>query len=317
MAVNSIKRFVVSVSVLLLTATIAFMLLELNTQKDNDKLIVSVKKPLLAKNFSNLRNTIDTATHLEHWLPDWYNVSDVDILLKNRVRMVRERCESYNGERNIWKTKPLLRMVRSKRLVYCCTAKAGSTFWRNILQRVTETDVRGAPTKTMFTTVRNPWHRLVSMYIQKIETVYGRTLKSHVRQFCSKKVKGKPSFKVFVKDCVIAEWQQQRYNIHWLPSTERCKVCKSSNDFIVAVENMEPEANYILKMAGLTDPSTFFNNTRNETIRKNEKKNLSSSYQSYYKGMDTEDIETLQRIYAFDIYVLQYPQTPFVDFDKS
>lgn len=85
----------------------------------------------------------------------------------------------------------------------------------------------------------------------------------------------------------------------------------------VAVENMSEESNYVLEQAGLKNPVEVFNNTREDTIRKNEKAQLSSDYQSYYRDMNSSDIQALRSLYSFEIYVLQYPDTPFVDFKAS
>ena len=85
----------------------------------------------------------------------------------------------------------------------------------------------------------------------------------------------------------------------------------------VAVENMATEANHILYQAGIKHPEHIFNKTRENTIRKNEKQQISASYQDYYRDMDQKDIEDLKRFYSFDIYVLQYPHSPFVDFARS
>ena len=57
--------------------------------------------------------------------------------------------------------------------------------------------------------------------------------------------------------------------------------------------------------------------TKKNAVRGNEKQHLSASYQDYYKGMNRKDLKALEKLYAFDIYVLQYPNTPFVDFKQS
>lgn len=71
---------------------------------------------------------------LEHWRPDWYDHADIGLMLYNRVRRVKQRCIDYDGERNQWKILPRVKIARSNNLEYCHTAKAGSTFWSNLLQ---------------------------------------------------------------------------------------------------------------------------------------------------------------------------------------
>lgn len=80
---------------------------------------------------------------------------------------------------------------------------------------------------------------------------------------------------------------------------------------------MATEAYHVLQQAGINDPEDIFNKTRENSIRANEKKQISASYQDYYRNMDPGDIEDLKKFYSFDIYVLQYPHSPFVDFAKS
>lgn len=80
---------------------------------------------------------------------------------------------------------------------------------------------------------------------------------------------------------------------------------------------MAVESYHVLSEAGISDYKTLFDEVRQGTIRSNEKQGLSQSYQTYYKTLDEEDIKALGELYGFEIYVLQYPKTPFVDFAKS
>lgn len=73
---------------------------------------------------------------VEHWLPDWYNLtlSEMDTLLFTRLKGIRERCQTYGGLRNQWRSFPPIVMRRSRNIEYCATAKAGSTFWKRLLE---------------------------------------------------------------------------------------------------------------------------------------------------------------------------------------
>lgn len=74
---------------------------------------------------------------LDHWLPDWYEEPDIDYVLHQRLLHIRQRCLSgFTGKRNAWKEEPALVIARSKQIEYCSTAKAGSTFWKNVLGRI-------------------------------------------------------------------------------------------------------------------------------------------------------------------------------------
>ena len=77
---------------------------------------------------------------------------------------------------------------------------------------------------------------------------------------------------------------------------------------------MNVETTHILKEAGISNPEDLINETKNASLRENEKTKKSASYQSYYRRMDKQDIEALRKMYSFEIYVLQYPHSPFVDF---
>lgn len=91
------------------------------------------RKQSVTAGYTSLSPTT-SAFHKEHWLPDWYNQTDIGLLLYRRVREVKHRCAEYEGERNKWKVKPRVKLAHSKNLEYCYTAKAGSTFWGHLLE---------------------------------------------------------------------------------------------------------------------------------------------------------------------------------------
>ena len=80
---------------------------------------------------------------------------------------------------------------------------------------------------------------------------------------------------------------------------------------------MMPEGAFMLSTMGVEDADKFLQGVRDSTIRKIEAKQVSKHYQEYYDSLDIRDIKQLQDIYAFEIYVLQYPHSPFVAFKKS
>ena len=127
----------------------------------------------------------------------------------------------------------------------------------------------------------------------------------------------------------MPQLQQTFNNCTFRSKVQCCKICinfcnfdfvnceKKITCFAVAVENMSAESKYILEKAGLRETARVFNKTKKQTARGNEKRRLSASYQDYYRGMNRKDLKALEKLYAFDIYVLQYPNTPFVDFEQS
>ena len=73
---------------------------------------------------------------LEHWLPDWYEKTDIVSLLNSRLKGIKERCRTYIGARNKWRRSPPIVLKRSPTIDYCATAKAGSTFWKFLLAAI-------------------------------------------------------------------------------------------------------------------------------------------------------------------------------------
>lgn len=80
---------------------------------------------------------------------------------------------------------------------------------------------------------------------------------------------------------------------------------------------MMPEGEYMLSALGMKNATEFLQSARDQSIRQMEADKVSKYYQSYYDSLKVEDIKQLQDLYAFDIYVLQYPHSPYVDFKKS
>ena len=80
---------------------------------------------------------------------------------------------------------------------------------------------------------------------------------------------------------------------------------------------MSAESSYILEKAGLNEAAQVYNGAKESSVRLNETQRLSASYQDYYRGINPKDLKALEELYAFDIYVLQYPNTPFVDFKQA
>lgn len=73
---------------------------------------------------------------LEHWLPDWYGQPDIGTVLSNRVGRLQQRCQTYQGHRNKWLLNVFLAHSNSTMLGFCPTAKAGSSFWKAVIQEL-------------------------------------------------------------------------------------------------------------------------------------------------------------------------------------
>ena len=94
--------------------------------------------------------------------------------------------------------------------------------------------------------------------------------------------------------------------------TQVCSICT------VTVENMNAEAAYILKNhAGIPDVENYLQSSRQKSIRVSEKFQYTKSYREMYATVSKENIDLLRDMFKRDIYVFGYPETPFVDFDRS
>lgn len=83
--------------------------------------------------------------------------------------------------------------------------------------------------------------------------------------------------------------------------------------FTVDTSNMKTEGPHALEMAGVEGAERLFDKARTNSIRSNEKKKISSNYSSYYQALSEEEIETVRNIYARDLFVLDYPNSPYIN----
>lgn len=60
----------------------------------------------------------------------------MEIKLRKRRLDIERRCHEYSGPVNVWSSKPELRYVASPTILYCCTAKTGTAFWKALLAKL-------------------------------------------------------------------------------------------------------------------------------------------------------------------------------------
>jgi len=137
-----IKTFVISVLVCILL----FLIYQTSSYYPRNSIseYYVLNKDSVEYKGSNKQNTEE-----ELWVPDWYNHTDVGGVLHRRLQTVREKCTKYTGYRNQWKDKPRIKQANSGSIKYCYTAKAGSTFWNNLLQAVRKTSKTPAANRTV------------------------------------------------------------------------------------------------------------------------------------------------------------------------
>lgn len=101
----------------------------------------------------------------------------------------------------------------------------------------------------------------------------------------------------------------------------RCHIAQyklSSSLRTVAAENMKKEGKYLLhEYGGVSDPDWLMTRARNSSIRPAEKKRDTKTYQQHYLDVSREHINILKEMYKYEIFLFDYPETPFVDFENS
>ena len=79
----------------------------------------------------------------------------------------------------------------------------------------------------------------------------------------------------------------------------------------VAMENMAVEKEYIFKQAGVIDPLRTMDKVRQRTIRTVEKSGKKLSYTDYWKLVPPDLIDRVRFYYRYEIFLFDYPETPF------
>ena len=82
---------------------------------------------------------------------------------------------------------------------------------------------------------------------------------------------------------------------------------------------MNVEADYLLTRQGMINASLLLPQIQGAVLRKleGEKAGLSARYQDNYQNLSSSVIEQLRRIYEWEIYLFDYPSTPFVKFPRA
>ena len=115
--------------------------------------------------------------------------------------------------------------------------------------------------KFMF--VRDPLARLLSAYKDKFLInytpsfqKYGRRIIAHVRKNAAVNSKSDDiSLKEFLQ--YVAESRVEDMNEHWMPFYELCQPCAVSYDFVGSLENLEADANQVLKALNVNEEVSF------------------------------------------------------------
>ena len=97
------------------------------------------------------------------------------------------------------------------------------------------------------------------------------------------------------------------------------KLSSESHLLLVAQENMNTEAAYMLTRQGMINASSVLPKIQALARRPDEGKEAgySAKYQDEYENMSADIIEQLRQIYKWEIFLFDYPDTPFVDFPDA
>ncbi|KAF6023750.1 hypothetical protein EB796_017924 [Bugula neritina] len=227
--------------------------------------------------------TIGEKFTCQYYRPAWKNRTDIKNVLEERMTRIKRA----------WG--PLQKAFYDQR-----KADADS-------KSTVKINMKGHKKQLNFSVSRSPWMRMVSIYREKCE---GRTqCKLGFGKSCAS------SFTRFV-ECYIEKSSKEdtEYYGHLDFAYKKCYVCDTPYiySYVMSFENMAKESEFIFQEAGLRDPVSVMNKVRAESIRDVEKENKKISYLDYWKQVPSELIDKVRFYYRYEIFLFDYPETPFL-----
>ncbi|KAF6024579.1 hypothetical protein EB796_017139 [Bugula neritina] len=278
-----------------------------------------------------------------------YNASLVARQQQERHQLIRETCKRPDVKEYILGVTAGHRSLISthKHVLFCPILKAGSTnilrllCWfrgppcstiknlkpHNMVPRYLERGNRIAVGNTKdflsyfsFTLVRNPWRRLVSVYIQKfIETRQGvgfceiKTRFPRLHKYYRVNREKAMTFVNYLEMCVIGQHKEGgilAQNGHWRPQYHMCSFCDLEYTFIGKIETMKSDERVILNAFGFEDIDQTIADA-NSHLLPNEKANKTSIlYEDLWRDVSDSTLKYLQDLYRIDFEMFQYPNHP-------
>lgn len=209
---------------------------------------------------------------------------------------VRKACRQHESTGKSWRSlSPLARktllshmLVNDKyRFLYCYTPKVACSNWKKILKVLDEgaihpndgvldhfKDVKflkhysddeieeRLETYYKFTFVREPVSRLVSGFLNKFREIPDFMRKTGVevimnyRKNPPKFTKGDDvTFEEFIR--YLLDKRPEKLNEHFMPVEHLCQPCVVKFDFIGAYENLQAEANFVIRQVGASHRVAF------------------------------------------------------------
>lgn len=158
-----------------------------------------------------------------------------------------------------------------------------------------------------FTFVRNPWDRLASAYLSKIErglAVRDRQaleVQRRIRILFGLKRSEKISFGQFIR--WIVQQNTSSMNPHWKPHSERCDTLYTPYEFIGRYETMQEDILHVLGLLGWSAsliPATHWSSLDGSSLARNQSQRLTHLYDS------SQLIDLVARKYRDDIIPFGY-----------
>lgn len=214
----------------------------------------------------------------------------LDVLTRSQTlrQHVRNACKVLDFKESMKQSVklPYLLYDDTHKAIYCYIPKVSCTSWKRVFltttgkvapgQNITENRVHTMPlpllrssknpeeklqTYKKFMFVRHPFERAVSAFRNKLEERDGVVEFSSTGKKIEKKYRGTTeakghnvTFSEFIRYISkLGPDTPYQQNDHWLPMHELCAPCSVEYDFIGRMENLEEDADYVLRWLGMRE----------------------------------------------------------------
>ncbi|XP_039293473.1 carbohydrate sulfotransferase 10 isoform X2 [Nilaparvata lugens] len=284
-----------------------------------------------------------TKTIIHHTTEQAYDWTEVEMKLSERKDRLQNICTSGvvpDLKPNAWEF-----VIDAKHeLIWCNIFKAASSSWMynfNLLGGYPDAYLRmvkknpitllrarfprptvhqletSLPSSLSFLIVRDPFHRLLSAYRDKLETVhspyYRQLAKVIVARYRAKssRYKGGPTFAEFAS--YVAD-SRKRPDEHWAPFYKFCTPCAVNFTVIAKLETLNRDQNYIIhrqKLERILTPNRL--QVQNRSQGGLHTKDL---IKKYYSKLSRALLDRLVDIYRIDFQLFDYNAQKYYDLIK-
>ena len=160
-----------------------------------------------------------------------------------------------------------------------------------------------------FLFVRNPLHRILSAYRNKIvngnaqfELQYSRPIMRKYRKLNANQVNGKVvTFQEFVRYLIDNETYVNTMNEHWMPMYELCQPCYINYNFVGSLENLDLDISALLEKLHAPEKISF---PRKQSFYRTSSDKRAVS--GFYRNITTEQYKSLNGRYMNDFKCFGY-----------